>query len=65
MTGQDAGIRECPFCREEVKAQATRCKHCHAAIPAEEGRQHRELARREPHLDASALAAVGEGIEHE
>ena len=35
MTGQDAGIRECPFCREEVKAQATRCKHCHAAIPAE------------------------------
>jgi hypothetical protein len=35
VTGQDAGIRECPFCREEVKAQATRCKHCHAAIPAE------------------------------
>jgi hypothetical protein len=23
----------CPFCKEEVKADAVRCKHCQAAIP--------------------------------
>ena len=24
--------RECPFCKEEVKATALRCKHCQAAL---------------------------------
>ncbi|HTT29490.1 MAG TPA: hypothetical protein VMG37_13835 [Solirubrobacteraceae bacterium] len=26
--------RECPYCKEEVLAEAVRCKHCHASIPA-------------------------------
>ena len=24
---------ECPFCREEVKAEAVKCKHCGSALP--------------------------------
>jgi hypothetical protein len=24
--------RQCPYCKEEVKAGAVRCRHCHAAI---------------------------------
>lgn len=32
MTDQES-TRECPFCRETVKAQATRCRHCRATIP--------------------------------
>ena len=24
--------RECPFCREEIKAAAVRCKYCHADL---------------------------------
>ena len=34
MADQDASTRECPFCKEEVKLDAIRCKHCQAAIPA-------------------------------
>jgi double zinc ribbon protein len=25
--------RQCPFCKEEVKVDAIRCKHCYATIP--------------------------------
>ena len=25
-------MRECPYCKEEVKEGAIRCKHCHASI---------------------------------
>lgn len=32
MSEQGSDTRECPYCREEVKAEAVRCKHCHAAI---------------------------------
>lgn len=28
--------RECPFCKEEIKAEALRCKHCHASVAVEE-----------------------------
>ena len=30
--GSEVGTRQCPFCKEEVKATAVRCKHCLAAI---------------------------------
>jgi hypothetical protein len=33
MTDQEEGTRECPFCRETVKADATRCRYCRATIP--------------------------------
>jgi Zn finger protein HypA/HybF involved in hydrogenase expression len=32
MSYDESETRECPFCKEEVKAGAVRCKHCHAAI---------------------------------
>jgi hypothetical protein len=33
MADEPAQTRECPYCKEEVKAEAARCKHCQAAIP--------------------------------
>jgi hypothetical protein len=32
---QETAMRSCPFCKEDVKPDAVRCKHCHAAIPVE------------------------------
>ena len=32
MTDQETATRECPYCKEDVKADAIRCKHCHAQI---------------------------------
>lgn len=33
MPDADSEARACPFCKEEVKAAAIRCKHCLADIP--------------------------------
>jgi hypothetical protein len=30
--------RQCPFCKEDIKADAIRCKHCQATIPIEKPR---------------------------
>lgn len=27
--------KTCPYCREEIDAQATRCKHCRSDLPPE------------------------------
>jgi hypothetical protein len=35
MPDQASETRPCPFCKEEVKADAIRCKHCLAMIPPE------------------------------
>jgi hypothetical protein len=32
---ESATTRQCPFCKEEVKVDALRCKHCQATIPPE------------------------------
>jgi hypothetical protein len=38
MSEAEYVTRECPFCKEEVKAEAVRCKHCQATIlPTEPG----------------------------
>jgi len=38
MSEAEYVTRECPFCKEEVKAEAVRCKHCQASIlPTEPG----------------------------
>ena len=42
MSAQDSATRPCPYCKEEVKAAAVRCKHCQATIPA--GRRFFRLA---------------------
>ena len=34
MTTQYA-TRECPFCKEEIKAEAVKCKHCHSTVKPE------------------------------
>src|SRR6187200_2888578 len=33
MPDADAETRACPFCKEEVKTAAIRCKHCLSDIP--------------------------------
>lgn len=33
MPDADSDISACPFCKEEVKVGAIRCKHCYADIP--------------------------------
>jgi hypothetical protein len=33
LTQQAPSTRPCPYCKEEVRADAVRCRHCHAAIP--------------------------------
>jgi hypothetical protein len=33
MAEKASETRECPFCKEEIKATALRCKHCLADIP--------------------------------
>jgi len=35
MSDQQSATRQCPYCKEEIKAGAIRCKYCHAAIPPE------------------------------
>ena len=35
MQDQEATTRQCPFCKEEIKADAVRCKHCQATFPPE------------------------------
>jgi len=38
MSEAEYVTRECPFCKEEVKAEAVRCKHCQATlVPTEAG----------------------------
>lgn len=32
MSDDQPATRPCPFCKEDIKADALRCKHCHAAI---------------------------------
>jgi hypothetical protein len=32
MPDHDAETRKCPYCKEDIKADAIRCKHCHADI---------------------------------
>lgn len=34
MPDAESETRACPYCKEEVKAAAVRCKHCLADIPA-------------------------------
>ncbi len=31
----EAGLRECPYCKEEIKADAIRCKHCRSSVAPE------------------------------
>lgn len=33
-------MRDCPYCLEEISMAATRCKHCTAEVPLDEGMQH-------------------------
>lgn len=34
MSTVNPGTRECPFCKEEIKADAVKCKHCGSRIAA-------------------------------
>jgi hypothetical protein len=35
MDDQDSGLRKCPYCKEEIKADAVKCKHCHSTLAPE------------------------------
>ena len=35
MSDQAEATGQCPFCKEDIKVDAVRCKHCHATIPEE------------------------------
>lgn len=43
MLEQASTTRQCPYCKEEVKADATRCKHCQAAISPQEKPSHQGI----------------------
>lgn len=34
MSDEESATRQCPFCKEDVRADALRCKHCQANIPS-------------------------------
>jgi hypothetical protein len=36
MADEEVSTRECPLCREEVRVDALRCKHCQAALVPEQ-----------------------------
>jgi hypothetical protein len=66
MSDLTADTRECPFCREDVKVAATRCRHCLADIPAgSDGRARLPLVqgrrvRATSHNKAPAAAPVAD-----
>jgi hypothetical protein len=35
MDDQDTGLRTCPYCKEEIKADAVKCKYCRSTIRPE------------------------------
>ncbi len=35
MQEQESATRQCPYCKEEIKAEAVRCKYCQATFPPE------------------------------
>jgi len=36
---------KCPYCREPIAAEATRCKHCHAELTDKPRKRSSRLAR--------------------
>ena len=32
MADTESTTRQCPYCKEEIRSDALRCKHCHADI---------------------------------
>ena len=30
MADTESTTRQCPYCKEEIRSDALRCKHCHA-----------------------------------
>src|SRR5262249_45421162 len=32
---EKAALRQCPYCKEEIKPDAIRCKHCRSSVPPE------------------------------
>jgi hypothetical protein len=40
MPEQELATRQCPFCKEEIKVDAIRCKHCKAMILPERPTHH-------------------------
>jgi phage shock protein PspC (stress-responsive transcriptional regulator) len=49
------GRRQCPYCAEDIRAEATRCPHCRSHLPAEDGR---DWFRDHPERRVAGVAAA-------
>lgn len=55
MSAEKIQTRNCPFCKEEIKADATRCKYCRSAIVPERPAHGGECPFCKEAIDSEAL----------
>lgn len=49
------GMRQCPYCAEEIRTEATRCPHCRSHMPVADGQQ---WSRDHPERRVAGVAAA-------
>ncbi len=54
-------VKECPYCAEEIKIQAVKCKHCGSIMPEQEQMEHEqmlEIQHEEAAVESSYYAEI-------